>query len=610
MKRTGRSRTKPRIVQPPGHSAPFPALESWLTRHRMAVWLAIVLASIALRGLYFAQLSAGPGIAFHRLDETDMNYYDRWGWQIAHGDWLSTSIGVPMHPWHRDVAALYLAEHPDARAALQREAAASAEKADIDALLWSRWLGRHQFYQDPLYAYLIGVTYRLAGADVRGVFVWQMAMGVLTNVLIWSLSRRFFGETVAACAAVLTLLCGLLMYYELILLRESAIVFAGLALTWQIDRAFSRQRWTGFAVLGVSLGVACMLKSTFVLAGLAVGIAMVVRYRRDRQALLTAAGATAAGVLIAVMPLAARNAAAGVPPLSLASSGPLTFGFSNDVNYRVESGFAIDDRQMAQAMSETGSRWMPTVVRTLRAHTVTSFLSLVWRKWDRIWHWYEIPNNENFYYMRRLAPVLAWLPVTFWILSPLALAGLVLGVSRFKHAWPLYVLVACCLAPLLTFYVLGRFRIALAAAIVPFASLTLVQLLAWLSTRRYSRFLACSAVLVLLTLWTGRAMAPDRPLIRPSDWFMPYLSEYRTQIKTAVDSQNREHAVAVFLEFFRYEPSPAALEPSASGDVAEFFGRMHADCAALLNELGRTAEARAQLDQADRFFRLAPRAGR
>lgn len=99
-----------------------------------------------------------------------------------------------MHPWHRDVAALSLAEHPDDRAALQREAAAFADKADIDALLWSRWLGRHQFYQDPLYAYLIGVTYRLAGADVRNVFTWQMAMGVLTNVLIWSLSRRFFGE--------------------------------------------------------------------------------------------------------------------------------------------------------------------------------------------------------------------------------------------------------------------------------------------------------------------------------------------------------------------------------------------------------------------------------
>ncbi len=505
---------------------PFPALESWLTRHRIAVLLAIVLASIALRGLYFAQLSAGPGIAFHRLDETDMNYYDRWGWQIAHGDWLSLSIGVPMHPWHRDVAALYFAEHPDDKTALQREAAGSAESTDIDALLWSRWLGRRQFYQDPLYAYLIGLTYRLAGADVRYVFAWQMAMGVLTNVLIWSLSRRFFGEAVAACAAVLTLLCGVLMYYELILLRESAIVFAGLALTWLIDRAFARERWTGFAVLGVSLGLACTLKSTFILAVLATGIAIVVRYRQERRALVVAAGAAAAGVLMAVTPLVARNVAAGAPPLALASSGPLTFGFSNDVNYRVESGFAIDDRQMAQAMSETGSRWVPMVVQTLRAHTVTSFFSLVWRKWDRTWHWYEIPNNENLYYMRRLAPVLAWLPVTFWILSSLGMVGLVLGVSRFKQAWPLYVLVACCLAPLLTFYVLGRFRVALAAAIIPFAALTLVQLVAWLSTRRYSRLLACSAVLVLLALWTGRAQAPDDPLIRPSDWFMPYLSEY------------------------------------------------------------------------------------
>jgi len=582
---------------------PFPAMESWLARHRIAVLFAIVLASIALRGLYSAQLSAGPGIAFHRLDETDMNYYDRWGWQVAHGDWLSTAIGVPMHPWHRDVAAQYFADHPDARTALQREAAAPA---DTDALLWSRWLGPRQFYQDPLYAYLIAGTYRVAGADVRYVFAWQMAMGVLANVLIWSLSRRFFGEVVAACAALLALLCGLLMYYELILLRESAIVFAGLALTWLIDRAFARGGWTDFAALGVSLGLAMILKSTFVLAVLAVGVASAVRYRHDRQALVAAAGAATVGLLLAVTPVVARNVAVGAPPLALASSGPLTFGFSNDVGYRVESGFAIDDRQMAQAMSATGSRWIPTIVQTLGAHTVASFFSLVWRKWDRVWHWHEIPNNENIYYMRRLAPVLAWLPVTFWILSPLGLTGLALGAGRFKQAWPLYVLVACCVAPLLMFYVLGRFRVALAAAIVPFAALTLVQLLAWLSARRYSRVLACAAILVLLALWTGRVTASDRPLIRPSDWVTPYLSEYRTRIKTAMDAQNREGAVAAFFEFFRYEPSPAALDPSSGGDVAVFFGRMHADCAALLNELGRTAEARVQMNRAEQFLRLAP----
>ena len=198
-------------------------------------------------------------------------------------------------------------------------------------------------------------------------------MGVFTNILIWSVSRRFFGEAVAACAALLALLCGLLMYYELILLREAAIVFAGLALTWLIDRAFTargeslashrdgrgasrarrddreyaeylreeqrsprgyiarrmqpgfhhglftRGRWTGFAALGVSLGFAMTLKSTFVLAALAVGIAIVARYRHDRQALVAAAGATAVGLLMAATPAIART----WPPARGARAGQL-----------------------------------------------------------------------------------------------------------------------------------------------------------------------------------------------------------------------------------------------------------------------------------------------
>ena len=32
---------------------------------------------------------------------------------------------------------------------------------------------------------------------------------------------------------------------------------------------------------------------------------------------------------------------------------------------------------------------------------------MLWRKWDRTWHWFEIPNNENFYYYRLHATILA-----------------------------------------------------------------------------------------------------------------------------------------------------------------------------------------------------------
>ena len=188
-------------LPPAGPAVPGP-VEAWLARHSGWILLILVAASVCVRSTYFLQLNSGPGIELHRWDQTDMHYYDTWGRQIARGDWLSASVGVPMHGWHHRVAERYFAEHPDMRAALTEPVSAqSGARTDPDALLWSRWTGGRQFYQDPLYAYLVGLTYRVIGDDVRFVFGWQMGLGVMSTVLIWLLARPCFCHLLAARAA-------------------------------------------------------------------------------------------------------------------------------------------------------------------------------------------------------------------------------------------------------------------------------------------------------------------------------------------------------------------------------------------------------------------------
>ncbi len=406
------------------------SIEAWLARHSGWVLLILVAASVCVRSTYFLQLNSGPGIELHRWDQTDMHYYDAWGRQIASGDWLSKSVGVPMHGWHHRVAERYFADHPDVRAALtERATAQGGDAADPDALLWSRWTGSPQFYQDPLYPYLVGLTYRVIGDDVRFVFGWQMGLGVMSTVLIWLLARRFFGDLVAACAGALAVLCGPLVYYELFLLRESTIVFAGLGVVWLADRALTRGSWAWFVLLGVSLGLACLLKSSLVLLGGAVALGIVLHFAGRWRELWVPAAATLAGFAMAMAPLAARNMAVGAPPLALAGSGGLTFLISNDVTYDPEAGFDIDTPRLAELMGETGGGLLPAVRKLLGAHTFPSYARLLLKKWDRAWHWVEMPNNENFYYTRVRAPILAWLPVTFWLLAPAALVGLVLSAE-------------------------------------------------------------------------------------------------------------------------------------------------------------------------------------
>ena len=206
-------------------------------------------------------------------------------------------------------------------------------------------------------------------------------------------------------------------------------------------------------------------------------------------------------------------------------------------------------------------------------------------------------NNENFYYMRLRAPVLAWLPVTFWLCSPFVLVGLVLGTIRFSRIWPLYLLVACCLLPLLIFYVLGRFRLPLTAATLPFAALTVVEIGRWAGSRRYRLGILTAAMVLIVATWTGRS-TQSQPLIRPADWLAPFHVRYQGEIQAALDAGDRPRAIAGFLELFRYEPDLSQLTSPSDRPAIEILAKMHTDCASLLRDSGQVELAREHSDKA------------
>lgn len=568
-------------------------------RRTRAVIGILLICAAALRIAAFRQLDRTPLLRMDRWAQSDMHYFEAWGREISRGDWRAAAVPIPMHRWHHEVAQRYLSDHPDAAVRL-------SGGADSDETIWKRWMHAPRFYQDPLYAYFVAAVYSIAVPDPRYAIACQLVLGIGSVFLIWALARRYFGDAVAACAGALAVLCAPLLFYELLLLRDSLVAFAGLVLVWVADRAIARDRRAGFLILGAAAGVACVLKSTFFLFAIAFLLTFAVLRHRERRAWGAAAGAMACGFAIAMAPLVARNVAVGAPALSMAASGPMTFVAANEARAEPDRGFGIDVPLLTSFLGDTDGGWRAAVRVVGAGQTAGGFSALLWRKWDRAWHWFEIPNNENLYYMRERAGVLSWMPITFFIIAPLALAGLAIGARRFRDAWPLYLLVATTVGSLLGFYVLGRFRVALIAAVIPFAALTLVEIWRWIRAGRFLAAGTTAAAVVLLGAWTGRPLADGQVLIRTADWILPYSVFYQDQVYGALDRKDWNAAASWYLDFFRYEPSDAEILQSSDRTLAPELADMHRECAQILRAAGRETEAAQQIEAAQRILALRP----
>lgn len=553
-----------------------------------------------LRVLAVVQLDATPFVHMERWAQTDMHYYDGWARQIAAGDWLSRRLPLPMHRWQHEVAQAYFARHPDAKTALEHEG------GDADTAIWAQWMQSPRFYQDPLYPYLIAIIYR-AAADVRAILVLQLTAGVLSTLLVWSLARRHFGELAGGIAGTLAVLCAPLVFYELLLLRDSLIACAGLAIVWLADRAAASAARRWFTALGAMLAAAFVLKSSFVLLAVPIVPITLAAARRAGRPIAVRSVALGLGAVIVLLPFAIRNLRTGVAPLAPASSGPLTFLSANDPNARPDIGFGINTPMLADFLGGTDGSWRAAIDATASGTTPRRYTAQLWRKWDRSWHWYEIPNNENLYYLRQQVPVLAWLPVTFWLVAPLALVGLALAIARRPRPWTLLSLVACCVTALLAFYVLGRFRVSLIAGVLPFAGLAVADLAVACLARRYTRAAAIAASIVAIGLWTGRPIADDQILIRTSDYILAWSVEYQDRVYGALDRKDPAAAGAAYQEFFaRYEPSDTDIVNAADPHLAPELADMHVECAQILRAARRPEAADVQTDAARRLLALRP----
>jgi hypothetical protein len=409
----------------------FNRIEKWCNEHRLTILILILFVSALFRIIYFIQLNRTDVMDNHRWSETDMSFFDQWAKRISGGDILSDTAMHPIHGWTKVIANEYLRRHPDTLKVYKEQIGSDTIRNTPEKMLWNRWYGGKQFHQEPLYPYFVGLIYKLFGPEVRWIFFFQMIAGVLINLLVYLVTRRYFGDLAAVIAAFITVFFGPLLFNDLVLLRTTFTSFMAILLPYLFGIASDKQKGLWWLIFGFICGLAFLLNAFFIVFLTGIIILMIITQRKQIRKLALFMAAIIIGAAIALTPLICRNAAVGSSLVSTSSTGAISFITENNDLFKSFIGWKFDSRQSVEIMEQSEGSLTKSIFPTLRTHPDPwSYLSQVWEKFHAIFSWYEVANNTNFFFYRAIAPVLFIAFFTFLLLTPLALAGLALSIVR------------------------------------------------------------------------------------------------------------------------------------------------------------------------------------
>jgi len=391
------------------------------------------------------------------------------------------------------------------------------------------WLGREIFYQDPLYPYFLGVIYAIIGKSFLWVRVIQLVIGSGTCVLIYLLGKSFFDVRTGVVAGVIAALYKPFFYFEGLFLKTFLGVFLLCAFLLLVVAARRRRGLLPWLGAGLVLGLLVLVRSNcLALAGGVLLWLFVVDWETEKlKGKLVAAAGFMLGLAIVLSTVCARNYIVGKEVVLLTSQAGQNFFIGNNRwngNGRYQPPIYIrphpkyeqkDFRTRAEKLTgrrlnatETSAFWFKRSIEHIEADP-SRWLKLIWTKFRLFWNWYEVPDNQNFYFFSRYSILLsAWLP-DFRMVAALGLCGMALCLRQWRKLLLPYLVVILYSGTVILFYIFGRYKLPVVPPLILFGAYVLASLPEMIGGKKFIKLGAAAALTIGSVAFLSMDVTPD-----------------------------------------------------------------------------------------------------
>jgi 4-amino-4-deoxy-L-arabinose transferase-like glycosyltransferase len=393
------------------------------------------------------------------------------------------------------------------------------------------WFPDRPFYQDPLLPYVLATLMKFVGTGIIRLRMALAVMGSLTPVALFYAGRRGLGRSEGVIAGLGAAHYGPLVFADGLVEKEGlAALTAAMALFLTATAINDRRRVLITACAGMSWGALVLLRANAILiAPLGFACWLVSDgVRRPVRSL-----AFVLGFALPLMPVTAVNAMVSRPHELILTTwqgganfyignGPeaagryttLAFVRGNPL-YEAADFAAEAQRRAGRRLSpgEISGFWYREGFHRWKADPIAS-LSLLLRKLGFVFNNTEIPDSSDAVFVRiAAAPALAWAWISFGVLFPLAVLSF---ASERRSPFKIFVALVILIGLLSTaaFFVVGRYRVPWAPALILLAAAGVTDLVRLLKNRRWKSFAWRAGLIVMpvtvLAWWPQNAFVPDR----------------------------------------------------------------------------------------------------
>lgn len=310
--------------------------------------------------------------------------------------------------------------------------------------------GSEPFDRGPLYAYLLGILFRLFGQELLIPRLLQILIGSVTCVLIYRIARHAFSPGAGLAAGVIAAMFGPFLFYDGMIGPEGLAAFLLAAVIFQLLEADGSQRGL-LATAGLCLGLAWLARDTLILLAAPVVLWLLLdpwlrsemTHGRTREG-LARAGTFLFGILLVMAPVAARN---------IHVSG--------------------------EVLLLTRAYWEGLYTPDLNLDRLSRQLLAFWSHKELPHSFGHDQHGETIEMLQLLAPAFGWI-------APLTAAGLALSIPRWRDMLALWLIGGGYVASILLVVLQGQIRAPAAPLLVVFAGYGIVGFARSVSTRRFA----------------------------------------------------------------------------------------------------------------------------